>query len=236
MGGLILWMAAAVGAPTVDEVLKDAAEAHGLARDQRLDVAFSFRGTPYRLHLDGTDVRYERTVEGIVQRLRGNRFEVLRDGEPLALPPQQSDGLRRSLNSVGYFATLPRPLFDEAVIATSLGRTSLAGRQWDTVEVAFREEGGGDDHDDVFRYWFDPTTHELGFLAYTFTVNDAGVRLRKVIARHDVEGVVLVDWSNHGWNGRGHTIEAAVKAFEAGTLPQLSTIELDEIQVQRLGD
>ncbi|MEO0601510.1 MAG: DUF6503 family protein, partial [Myxococcota bacterium] len=230
---MMLWMAMAWAAPTADEVLKDAAEAHGLTRDQRVELAFTFRGTPYRLRLDGADVRYERTVEGIVQRLRGNRFEVLRDGEPLPLPAAQSDGLRRSLNSVGYFATLPRPLFDEAVIATSLGRTDLAGRAWDTVEVRFREEGGGDDHDDVFRYWFDPTTHELGFLAYTFQVNEGGVRLRKVVARTEVDGVVLVDWSNHGWNGHGHTIEAAMKAYETGTLPQLSTIELDGIRVRR---
>jgi len=237
---MIAWLLlAAHAAPQHDEaaaeVLDAAVRAHGLARDAPLELAFSFRGTPYRLHLDGDDVRYERTVQTDAgprtDRLRGGSFEARLADAPLTVAPAQAEAWRRSLNSVAYFATLPRPLFDDAVIAKSLGRTTLGGRAWDTVEIRFREEGGGDDHDDVFRYWFDPSTHELGFLAYAFATNRGGVRLRRVIDRHEVAGVVLVDWANHGLDGPGHTIDEAVAAWEAGSLPELSRIELDDVTV-----
>lgn len=220
------------------DVLSRAAGAHGLTRDRRLAIDFGFRGTPYRLRLDGTDVRYARTVRDRqgerVDTLVGSTFEVRRGATVVDVAPDRAGAWRRSLNSVAYFATLPRPLFDDAVIARSLGRSTLAGRDWDTVEVRFHEEGGGDDHDDVFRYWFDPQTGEMAYLAYTFRVNGGGVRLRRVIGRHEVEGVVLLDWANLGLDGPSHTIDAAVAAFERGELPQLSTIELADVRVRTL--
>ncbi len=231
-----IWLVAmAMAGGSADEVLEQAAEAHGLTREARLDVAFTFRGVPHRIHLDGTDVRYERTVDDAVHRLVGDQLTIVSDGEPLEVEPARADALRRSLNSVAYFATLPRPLFDDAVIATALGRTRLADQRWDTVEVRFRAEGGGDDHEDVFRYWFDPKTHEMGFLAYTFAVNEGGVRLRRVVRRHEHDGVVLVDWANHGLDGPDHTIDDAVAAYERGELPQLSTIALEDVELTRLG-
>ena len=235
------WLSIAFAAPTHDaesaRVLQDAATAHGLSRDVPLALSFEFRGTPYRLSLDSDDVRYERTVTTDAgprtDRLVGSRFEALRGGESLPVEPKQADAWRRSLNSVAYFATLPRPLFDDAVIATSLGRTRFAGGTWDTVEVRFREEGGGDDHDDVFRYWFDPDTHELALLAYTFHTGKGGVRIRAVSKRHAIDGVVLIDWINYGVNGHDHTLQSAMTAYEDGTLPQLSTIALDGPTVKR---
>lgn len=222
----------------VDALLAAAVEAAGLHEPEALEIRFQFRGTPYRLWLDGRRSVYERQVRsdtGVprTERLEGDAFTASVGGKPLPLSSEQAGALRRSLNSVAYFALMPRPLEDDAVIATSLGATTLGGLSWDTIDIRFREEGGGDDHDDVFRYWFHPETHRLGYLAYTFATGKGGVRVRKVVGAHEVDGVVLLDWVNHGRNGQGLTIDDAVRDLEAGTLPQLSTIALEDVQVQR---
>ena len=214
-------------------VVAAAVEASGLADPQALELRFTFRGTPYRRWLSGRRSVYTREVAvpggGVrVDRLDGSTFTSTVTASPAA-----SDALRRSLNSVAYFALLPRPLQDDAVIATLLGPSTLGGEVWDTVDVRFREDGGGDDHDDVFRYWFHPETHRLGYLAYTFATGDGGVRVRRAIRTHEVDGVVLVDWANHGRDGQGLTIDDAVRELEAGTLPQLSEIALEGVEVVR---
>lgn len=220
------------------ELLAEAVQSAGLRAPRGLEVRFSFRGTPYQLWLDGQRAIYRRQVtlpNGTVRtdRLEGDRFTSSVGGEPVELKPADAAALRRSLNSVAYFALLPRPLEDEAVIARSLGSTRLEGQDWDTVEIRFREEGGGEDHDDVFRYWIHPETHRLGYLAYTFETGEGGVRLRKATRYHEVDGVVLVDWANHGRPGHGITLDQAVEDFEAGRLPPLSTIALEDLAVSR---
>lgn len=218
-------------------ILARVVEAAGLADPKALSIRFTFRGTPYRLWLDGRRSIYQRTVVSPVgtrvDRLDGDVFSATLDGKTLSLSDRDRTGLRNGLNSVAYFALLPRPLQDEAVIATSLGRSTLAGRSWETVEVRFRAEGGGDDHEDVYRYWFDPETHRIGFLAYTFATGEGGVRLRKATHYHEVEGVVLIDWDNHGRAGQGLTIDQAVRDFEANELPLLSTIALEQVAIER---
>jgi hypothetical protein len=202
-----------------------------------MEIRFSFRGTPYRLWLDGRRSVYTRQVRDghtvRTDRLEGDAFTATVHGAPIPLSPDKEGALRRSLNSVAYFALLPRPLQDDAVIATSLGVTTLGGKPWHTVDVRFREQGGGDDHDDVFRYWIDPATHRLGYLAYTFATGEGGVRVRRAVGAHEIDGVVLLDWVNHGRNGQGLTIDDAVRDLEAGVLPELSTIALDEVRVAR---
>jgi hypothetical protein len=229
----------AEAAPSAEAWLTAAVEAAGLQEPKALELRFRFRGTPYRLWLDGQRTIYQREVpsdDGAptrTDRLEGDVFTSTVAGSPVPLPADQAGALRRSLNSVGYFALLPRPLLDEAVLATSLGTTTLGGQTWHTVEVRFREEGGGDDHDDVFRYWIHPETHRLGYLAYTFATGKGGVRVRRATRAHEVDGVVLLDWVNLGRNGQGLSIDDAVRDLDAGTLPELSTIELEGVQVRR---
>ena len=218
-------------------LIAESVVAHGLERSQPLEIRFTFRDVPYHLSLRGSEVHYERTVPTDkgprVDHLHGDQLTVTLNGAPVELSKRRADRLRRSLNSVAYFALLPRPLQDGAVIATGLGQTRLEGQSWDTLEVRFQEVGGGDDHDDVFRYWLHPTTHRIGYLAYVFHTGEGGVRLRKVLQHHEINGVVLADYANLGRDGQGHTIDDAVRDFEAGTLPTVSTIELTELTVTK---
>jgi hypothetical protein len=228
----VWWMAAALGG-SAEETIAAAVEAHGLADPRGVAITFRFRDAPFRLWLDGASSVYERDVvtdAGVRrERLEGGTFAV--DGADA--PPDTLAAWQRSLNSVAYFALLPRPLQDPAVVATDLGRTRLRGEEWDTVEVRFRAEGGGEDHDDVFRFWFDPETHRIAFLAYTFARGDGGVRVREVIATHVERRVVLHDYANYGLDGQGRTIDEAVAAFERGELPLVSKVELVDVAVRR---
>lgn len=227
----------ALAAPGAEALIADAVRAHGLADPSPLAIEFAFRGTPYRLELEGRQSRYIRTVttDGTTRQdeLVGARFRSTVAGTTVSLDPATEGDRRRSLNSVAYFALLPRPLQDDAAIVTALGSTTMRGQPYDTVEVRFQEEGGGDDHDDVFRYWFEPETHRLAFLAYTFSRGNGGVRVRSVAKTHEVGGVVLYDWVNHGRNGPDQSLDAAVADFDAGILPRISSIELEAVTVSR---
>lgn len=213
-----------------------AIEAHGLRRDEPTEIRFDFRGTPYRLVVGGPQRIYERTTateQGTrVERLEGERFSSSLAGVEEALSEHEIGRGRRSLNSVAYFTLLPLPLEDPAVIARSLGSTTLGGRPYDTLEVRFRAEGGGEDHEDVFRYWLDPETHRIAYVAYRFATGAGGVRLRRASAQHEVSGVVLLDYDNHGLDGADATIDEAVRAYEAGELPLVSRVELRDVRVQ----
>lgn len=213
--------------------LVEAVEAAGLASPAALQLDFTFRGTPYRLWLDGRRSVYRREVKGPDGSVRVDRLEGDAFTTTATVDADARGALQRSLNSVAYFALLPRPLLDDAVVARDLGLSTLGGRTWHTVEVRFTEEGGGDDHDDVFRYWLDPQTHRIGYLAYTFATGQGGVRVRQAVRHQEVGGLVLVDWANFGRNGQGLSIDDAVRDLEAGTLPELSTIALEGVEVTR---
>jgi hypothetical protein len=235
----VWWVVAAhAEAPSAVKTIAASVAAQGLANPRGLAVHFRIRDTPVRLWLDGASAVYEREVTTDAgprrDRLEGGTFTASVAGVAVAdVPPEMLAAWQRSLNSIGYFTLLPRGLQDPAVVATALGRTSLRGEEWETIEVRFRADGGGEDHDDVFRYWFDPTTHRIAYLAYTFTRDEGGVRLREVTGSHIERRVVLHDYANYGLDGQGRTIDEAVAAFERGELPLVSRVELTDVEVRR---
>ena len=58
------------------------------------------------------------------------------------------------VNSVHYFSILPYNLKDGAVKKELVGTVELKGEPYYTVKVTFEKEGGGEDHDDEYLYWF----------------------------------------------------------------------------------
>ncbi|MBX2799790.1 MAG: hypothetical protein KTR31_19080 [Myxococcales bacterium] len=237
---MVAWMTGVVAQADdkrAQRLVRQAQKAHGMHRLRDVQITFTFRDTPYRLWLGDGAYRYERDVtqdDGAlrVDRLEGWTLTSILDGQPLSLPAETTEGRRRSLNSVAYFALLPRPLTDDAVVATYGGRQQLRESPYDVLDVRFREDGGGDDHDDHFRYWLDPKSHRIAYLAYTFSRGEGGVRIREATATHEVGGLVLLDYVNHGRNVT-QDLRAAVAEFEAGTLPEVSRIELDDVSVSR---
>jgi hypothetical protein len=212
-------------AADADGLIRAAVRAHGADRLRRGRWAFGFRGDRYVMARDGGRFRYERhTAQGQVEVLDNGGFEVRRDGRPVDLDPAQEAARRNALNAVVYFASLPLPLLDPAVRAQRLPDQKVEGVPHPVVEVRFAEEGGGTDHEDVFRYWFDPETGRIARFAYSFRTGGGGVRYRVPIQTRRVRGFAFVDWENHGLDDPNVPLAALPDLHAAGNLRRISTI------------
>lgn len=242
MIGLLGWILSAAAAPRpqvapaaseeVQGFLKRLVEAHGLDRlvDQGR-VRFVFRGASFEVVRDHGLFRYSRTVveDGVKLEdvLTNAGFEHRRDGVVVELSEARRAQRSNSVNSVVYFALLPLPLLDPAVRAVRLVPATIDGRSYERVEVRFTEQGGGDDHDDSYLYWFDAKTLRLGFLAYRFHTGEGGVRFRVAKNERTVGGVTVFDYDNYSHPDLG---------IELARLPSLRVAAEGEVPVKLLSE
>lgn len=165
--------------------------------------------------------------------LEGGEFTRSRNGKAITVPDTMALKYANSINSVHYFARLPYGLNDRAVVKRYLGEASIDGNSYHKIEVTFKEEGGGDDFDDVYVYWFNKATHKPDYLAYEFHVNGGGTRFRKAINERYVGGIRFVDYLNY----KPGSLEVSVYELDSllmeNELELLSRIELDNIQVNQ---
>ncbi len=138
-----------------------------------------------------------------------------------------------SVNSVHYFADLPYGLNDPAVNKEYLGEASIKGKTYYKVKVTFEQEGGGDDFDDTYVYWFNKQTFKPDYLAYEFHVDGGGMRFREAFNERYVNGIRYVDYNNYKANNLDIPIFQIDSLFEAGNLELLSKIELEHVQVNQ---
>jgi len=47
------------------------------------------------------------------------------------------------------------------------------------LEVTFKEEGGGEDHEDKFMYWVNTQDYRIDYMAYSYCEEDCGYRFRE---------------------------------------------------------
>ncbi|MEL7162665.1 MAG: DUF6503 family protein, partial [Bacteroidota bacterium] len=133
-----------------------------------------------------------------------------------------------SVNSVRYFFMLPYGLHDPAVSTELLGERTLRGEPYHEIRVTFAVEGGGDDHDDVYHYFFHRDSGELDYLAYSFTVNGGGVRFREAINQRRVNGLLVQDYINYKPKADAPVADLA-ELLETGGLKELSRIENTDV-------
>ncbi|MDX1418544.1 MAG: DUF6503 family protein [Rubricoccaceae bacterium] len=217
--------------------------AHGGSVLERAELAFRFRGTPYRLRRDGGRFAYSRVTADSLGRAVEDRLdnEGLRrfvDGAPVPVPSNAA-GIETNVNSVAYFALLPFPLRDPAVRLRALGPDTLRGQPYERVEVTFAQAGGGRDWEDRYLYWIHPETHSIDFLAYTYRLganetgsNATGSRFREAVDARTVEGVRVQDYRN--WTAFVDRLEDYAGAFDADTLRLVSEVRLDAVRVMPL--
>ncbi|MDZ7650644.1 MAG: DUF6503 family protein [Cytophagales bacterium] len=86
-----------------------------------------------------------------------------------------------SVNSVIYFALLPYGLNDDAVIKKFVGETQIESKSITyIIEITFKQDGGGEDFEDVFLYWINKESYAIDYMAYSFEENNkADYRFRK---------------------------------------------------------
>jgi hypothetical protein len=91
--------------------------------------------------------------------------------------------------------------------------------------------GGGEDFQDEYRYWIDPESGHIDYLAYNYRTDGGGTRFRKAKNRRKKEGFVFQDYTNFKPEKKFTPLDSLPFLFEMGKLIEVSQIENENIQV-----
>lgn len=218
----------------VQRIINEAIAFHGGEVLVEAKLSFRFRDRDYTVERSGGEFVYTSSHSdslGVhVRTLTNEGYTETLDGH--LLPVETKDSLARAgtVNSVVYFALLPLFLNDPAVYKELQGVDTLDGKAYHRVQVTFDPDGGGEDHDDVYLYWFDVDSNRMDFIAYSFHINKGGSRLRRAVNSRRVNGVVFQDYENY----RGpapDSLQFIASMYSKGDLDMLSTVALTNISV-----
>ncbi len=203
---------------------------HGGRAYDSLDVKFKFRDRAYELIRNKNEYLYQRvyvdSLENILlDVLTNNGLMRYFNDSSVQLSPKDSLLFAKAVNSVNYFALLPKPLQNDAVIVARMEDATINDRAYFTIKVSFEEENGGEDHHDLFMYWFDKSDYSMDYLAYQYETNGGGVRFREAYNPQKVDGVIFQDYNNFEV-AAGTPLQSLPAMFEAGKLKLLSKIDL----------
>ncbi|PRY16551.1 hypothetical protein CLV24_101398 [Pontibacter ummariensis] len=221
------------------EVVDAALAAHGGSQLDEGVVSFKLRDKRYRALRDKGAYLYSRTFtndstgEFVHDVLRNSGFERTVDNEPVSLSAEKEKAYAASVNSVIYFALLPYFLNDPAVQKEYLGEATVKGEPYHKVRVTFAKEGGGEDYEDEYVYWFHQQRHTMDYLAYSFVEDGGGTRFREAVNPREVGGVRFQDYVNYTTK-EDFPLQNYDRAFEAGKLEKVSDIVLEEVKVGEL--
>ncbi|MGB5479646.1 MAG: DUF6503 family protein [Eudoraea sp.] len=222
------------GTIDVQDIIDKSIEVSGGNLYSSCNISFTLRDIRYELENNTGRKILKRIINNdsttILDILKHNGFERTINGNPVIVADSMAVKYSNSINSVHYFAYLPYGLNDPAVNKKLLGETQLGDRQYYKVEVTFDEEGGGEDFDDIYIYWFNKETFKPDYLAYEFNVDGGGTRFREAFNERIINGIRFVDYNNYkaSKNISVYELEALFKTKE---LELLSTIRLEDIEV-----
>ncbi|WP_299818952.1 DUF6503 family protein [uncultured Pontibacter sp.] len=226
--------------PDAQQLVDQAIAAHGGQHLDKAIVTFKFRDTRFRVLRDEGAFVYSRTFtndttgQRIHDVLSNSGFKRTADDVEVELPQERQQAYTASVNGVVYFALLPYFLNDAAVQKEYIGEATVKGEPYHKIKVTFAQEGGGEDHEDIYVYWFHKQTHTMDYLAYSYQEEDGrGSRFREAVNQREVGGVRIQDYINYTAK-ENFALENYDKAFEAGNLEKVSDIILDEVQVSEL--
>ena len=201
-------------------------------------VRFTFRERAYTAARTGSAFLYEREYtdqdgQTVKDALSPKTFSRTINGEVALLSGKDSLAHANSLNSVMYFAFLPYFLTDPAVHLAYQGITEAFGQPHYELKVTFGEEGGGQDFEDEYAYWFATDDFTLNYLAYNFLVNGGGARFREAYNARQIEGILFQDYINYKPKDEARRdILTFDDLFTTGQLDTLSRIDLEKVSVE----
>lgn len=207
---------------------------HGGEKYYNSEIAFGFRDRMYKVDRSANTFTYSSqftdSLGNHIRELTNDGFIERINNERVTLSTKDSMAFAESLNSVVYFALLPSFLNDDAVNSSLDGEDEIDEKEYYRIKVSFDEEGGGEDFEDVYLYWFDKSDFSMDYLAYSFHVNDGGSRFRMANNSRRVNGVLFQDYENL----KGPSVDSLDHIFnmyKSGQLPVLSQIELNRLSV-----
>ncbi|MFS4491498.1 DUF6503 family protein [Maribacter sp. 2308TA10-17] len=207
----------------------------GVTLYENSTISFNFRDRDYISEMKGK----RKTLKRIQKNDTINLLDVL---SPYGFTRHQNDTLvtlqdslvtkyGNSVNSVHYFSKIPYGLNDPAVHKELLGETEIKGTLYYKLKVTFDQEGGGDDFDDTYVYFFNKSTFKADYLAYDFHVNGGGMRFREAYNERYVNGIRFVDYNNMKPMDEGASVLQVDSLFNNDRLKPLSKIELENVKV-----
>lgn len=221
---------------TAEHIVNKSIEASGTDKFNRAIVKFDFRNYTYKSDIG--------CGENLLERIKSETSDTIQDqlvypeltrkinNKRVFLDDSIANLYGESINSVHYFVQLPMRLNDPSAIKTYHGIQRISEVEYHVIEVQFQKEGGGQDFQDIYKYWFDVENFQLQYLAYTFLVNGGGIRFREVINETFIEGIRFVNYNNYAPENKNISIDHIANYFEKGELQLVSTIENSAISVE----
>lgn len=204
---------------------------------KKMIVSFDFRNKTYSSSWPKDGMIYTNAYTDSIgshkRQLQNAVYQEWLNGEELQLDEKTQTGRSSSVNSVLYFALLPWHLNDEAVQSTYIGKTTIESKSYHNIKVTFQEDGGGDDFDDVFLYWFDAEDYSMDYLAYSYREDEGGTRFRSAKNARRVNGIMFQDYQNFKGPADPDSLHVILDQYKTGDLSLLSEINLTKIQVQK---
>ena len=242
---LVLW-SCGDGSLTDPQLIVDKSiEVHGGEHYNNMFAEFDFRERHYTVERKGgrngtfTYTRVTQDSLGVLTDVleQASDFTRYLDDQEVVISAERTAAYTSSVNSVLYFALLPYPLNDGAVVKEFLGENELEGNQYYKIKVTFGQEGGGEDYQDVFCYWINKEAFTVDYIAYSYEESDGwGTRFRKAINPRRVGGILFQDYINYKPKEELGIppVEIHDKLFVEGNLEELSKIINTNIEVKPL--
>lgn len=128
---------------------------------------------------------------------------------------------------------MPSKLIDPAVITQYKGLVHIERRSFHQVAIQFKKEGGGEDFQDIFFYWFNAETFQLSYLAYSYETSGGGIRFRSVEKQHRLDnGFVFQDYVNYKTDSLATNLQDLLPLLLDSGLVELSRIRLEHLEVR----
>ena len=221
---------------SADAIINKTLEVHGKDNLEEKTVNFVFRGGKYEFNFhEDRSYFYQsiKTKNGVEKKsvLTNKFFEYTENGIVVNVDERKARGLSNSLNSVIYFASLPYKLIDDSVSKKKLADQEIKGVNYFQIEVTFAQEGGGEDHDDVFHYWINKKTNQIDYFAYAYSTGKGGVRFRAAYNKTEVAGIIFQDYENYKAD-KSTPLNLLPAMYEKGELKLLSKIETEQVTVK----
>lgn len=225
--------------PSAQEIVDQAILFSGINQLENATASFTFRNHTYDYTKSNGNYSYMRmqidsTGQEIQDLLTNNGFIRHIDNVPVNLTEAKREAYSASVNSVIYFAFLPLWLNDHAVNKSYQGKIILKDKAYHKVQVTFNAEGGGEDHEDVFYYWFDASDYSMDYLAYSYNEQHGkGLRFRVAYNARKINGVTIQDYQNLKPKTDQISLESIDQAYLNGQLEELSRIELEDVVISK---
>ncbi|HLW32225.1 MAG TPA: DUF6503 family protein [Aequorivita sp.] len=221
---------------SAQQIIDKTIENAGGSKYENAVIQFSFREIDYSSHRKNGLFELTRSfidsLGEVKDVLTNSGFNRFRNSEKVNLADSTASKYSNSVNSVHYFVQLPFGLNDAAVQKELVGETEIKGEKYYNIEVTFKQEGGGTDHDDVYMYWINMEDFTLDYFAYKFYTEEGGIRFREAYNPRTIGGLRFVDYKNYKiepWESVD--LKNLGELFDDGKLELLSDIKTENILV-----